>query len=86
MNVPDEVPVGELGVLGGVCLDVSKRPRHFPTSIRHQFADYLSDEKSIVEVSSGCGREGDVAFLVLLACVEREVPALPMMDADTSHS
>lgn len=86
MNVPNEVPVGQLGVLGRIGLDVPQSPRHFSAGICHQLADYLSDEESIVEVGSGCWREGDVALLVFLPCVERVVPALPMMSADTNHS
>jgi hypothetical protein len=66
MVVPDEVPVGELGVLGGVRLDRGQRARHLPAGVGRQLADNLAHQESIVEVGGSGRRQGHVALLVLL--------------------
>jgi hypothetical protein len=86
MDVPYEVPVGQLGVFGGVGLDGGKCGRHFPARIGGQLADNFTNEESIVEVVGSARREEHSSLLVLLACVTPSLPVLAMILAATSHS
>ena len=47
--IPDEVPVGELGVLGVVVLDVDEVAINFFPCVRSYFFEYLADEKAAFE-------------------------------------
>ena len=65
--IPDEVPVGELGVLGVVVLDVDEVAINFFAEVVSYFFEYLADEKAAFEAIGVIGGEGDFSFVVDLS-------------------
>lgn len=65
-KVPNEVPVGQLGVFRIVRLDVKQCAWNLCFGVRDYSANDLTNYETILEIVRDCCREGDLAMLVQL--------------------